>query len=68
MIAVLFCRTCGSHNADINSWQDKTTAILCCYSCGQETKLTGFTVGRAPEGNYLGDAYMDIAQPRGITP
>lgn len=66
MVAVLFCRTCGSHNVDVNSWINETTAILRCCSCGQETKLTGFTVGRASEGAYLGDAYMDIAQPRKV--
>ena len=65
MVAVLFCRQCGSHNVDFNGWQDRATAILRCCSCGQEAKLTGFTVGRAPEGRHLGDAYMDIAIPRG---
>jgi len=46
--AVLFCRSCGSSICDVNNWSDKTlrTAVIKCYECGCEGRLTGFSVGR----------------------
>jgi hypothetical protein len=64
MSAVIFCLRCGSHNVDVNSWRDRNTAEVHCYSCGNERLLRGFTLGRAdiPE-NLLLQAAGDIALP-----
>jgi hypothetical protein len=61
-VAILVCRSCGSSVCDVNNWVDNTllTAVIKCYECGTEGKLTGFSVGRGwVSPSVLEDAKKD---------
>ncbi|SRR5229473_5800038 len=47
--ALLICRSCGSSICDVNHWVDRSlqAAVIKCYECGAEGRLTGFSVGRS---------------------
>ena len=73
--SVVFCLKCQSEKVDVIGWSSRTVATLRCCSCGHQTEVDGFTVGRVfatnnAEGRAveraLGEARDDAAWPRAL--
>lgn len=61
MPAIIFCQ-CGSDKVDVRYWMDKQTARIRCAECGNESQLTGFTLGRFGYGSAsIAEAKADKA-------
>ncbi len=44
-VSVIFCRRCGSRYVEIKEWKSGS-ALVHCRTCGNNTELNGFTLGR----------------------
>lgn len=61
-VGIVFCTYCGSHRIDVNGWHNGQAQFR-CYQCGNETMVSGFTIGRwdnEPQG-VLPEAIKDLA-------
>jgi ribosomal protein S27E len=65
-VTVVLCAACGSHLVDVRGWRTLDVAVLRCATCGHESTVAGFTVGRVYQGDLsamVAEAIEDAAMP-----
>jgi hypothetical protein len=65
LVAILHCARCGSSAVDLVCWNTDGSASLGCCSCGQGSRLDGFSVGRLEISEEMAaEARADVALVR----